>query len=317
MGLLGAHSFASAAKMVLGWASKPPQNEGKYDKGLATMQNVTCVELRMDAQAVAELAFAQLMTTFNALGGSEETDTDSGNITRVAWFEVAEDTQAQYKRLTTAALVLGAKASQFHITTLNDDWATAWQKNWTAMPIGQSLCVRPSFCTALPDRAIDIVLDPGMAFGTGTHPTTFLCLEAVEDYCLKQTPQSLLDMGAGSGLLAITAAKMGALDIHAVDYDPISVEACEVNAAINGISLIALLGDVPPSRTFELVVANILIGPLLDMATPLAACVAKQLILSGVLISQVPSLIEAYAKAGLQHQQTNTREEWAAVVFSR
>lgn len=281
------------------------------------MQNVTCVELRMDAQAVAEDAFSQLMETFNALGGSEETDTATGKMTRVAWFEVAEDVQTQYKRLTTAALVLGAKAAQFHITTLNDDWATAWQKNWLAMPIGQSLCVRPSFCAALADRAIDIVLDPGMAFGTGTHPTTVLCLEAIENYCLTQTPQSLLDMGAGSGLLAITAAKMGAFDIHAIDYDPVSVEACKVNATINQINLTSSLGDTPPARTFELVVANILIGPLLDMATPLATCVEKQLILSGVLISQVPSLIDAYEKAGLQHQQTNTREEWAAVEFSR
>ena len=219
--------------------------------------------------------------------------------------------------MTTAAKVLGAKEGQFSVTTLNDDWETAWQKNWVAMPIGQSLCVRPSFCDALPDRAIDVVLDPGMAFGTGTHPTTFLCLEAIENYCLQHPPQSLLDMGAGSGLLAIAAGKMGAKDIHAVDYDPISVEASDVNAAINDVELISSLGDTPPERKFELVVANILAGPLLDMSDKLAASTATHLILSGLLTTQVPSIIQAYEQAGLSHKKTSTKNEWAAVEFIR
>ncbi len=281
------------------------------------MQNVTCVELRIDANAVNSDAFEQLKQTFAALGGSEETSPDGSQSERIAWFEVAEDSQQQMLRLQTAAMVLGAQEGQFSIRTLNDDWETAWQKNWTAMPIGRSLCVRPSFCDALPDRAIDVVLDPGMAFGTGTHPTTFLCLEAIESYCLNQPPQSLLDMGAGSGLLAIAAGKMGAKDIHAIDYDPISVEATEVNAAINHVELISSLGDTPPKRQFELVVANILAGPLLDMAENLANCVGTHLILSGLLIEQVPAIIKAYEKAGLKHQQTLTKQEWAAVEFTR
>ncbi len=281
------------------------------------MQNVTCVELRVDAQAVDENAFDQLKQIFSALGGSEETDADSGKVTRIAWFEVAQNQEEQNLRLATAARVLGAEEGQFSINTLSDDWETAWQKNWVAMPIGHSLCVRPSFCEPLPDRAIDIVLDPGMAFGTGTHPTTFLCLEAVERYCLEQAPQSLLDMGAGSGLLAIAAAKMGAQDIHAVDYDPLAVEACEINAAMNGVRLTATLGDTPPERQFELVVANILAGPLLDMATELAASVEKRLILSGLLTTQVEGIIQRYEAAGLKHQVTHTKHEWAAVEFSR
>jgi len=279
------------------------------------MQNVTCVELKIAANAITESAFAQLMQIFNALGGSEETLVSENESARIAWFEVSDNQEEQYLRLTTAAKLLGAQEEQISIQTLNDDWATAWQKNWAAMPIGQSLCVRPSFCAPLTNRSIDVVLDPGMAFGTGTHPTTYLCLEAIERYCLHQPPQSMLDMGAGSGLLAIAAGKMGAKDIHAIDYDPLSVEASETNASINHISLTSTLASIPPSRQFELVVANILAGPLLGMAQELADTVAKHLILSGLLTAQVPAIIEAYEKAGLKHLQTHTKQEWAAIEF--
>ncbi|MDQ7002665.1 MAG: 50S ribosomal protein L11 methyltransferase [Ghiorsea sp.] len=281
------------------------------------MQNVTCVELRIPTQCIHEDVFMQLKSAFNALGGSEESDVLTGKASHVAWFEVSDNSEEQFLRLKTAAQVLGVAEQDIHITTLNDDWATAWQNHWTAMPIGKSLCVRPSFCQALPDRAIDVVLDPGQAFGTGTHPTTYLCLEAIEDYCLHQPPKSLLDMGAGSGLLAITAAKMGAQGVRCIDYDPLSVEACDVNAGINQISLVSQLGDTPPSQTFELVVANILITPLLDMAATLAASVEKHLILSGILDSQVEQLIAAYQAQGLKHQRTRLKEEWAVVELIR
>ncbi|WP_038247255.1 50S ribosomal protein L11 methyltransferase [Ghiorsea bivora] len=281
------------------------------------MQNVTCVELRIPVKAIDEETFAQLKAAFMALGGSEESNVLTGEAAHVAWFEVSNNQQEQYLRLKTAAQVLGINEQDIHIATLNDDWATAWQDHWTAMPIGKSLCVRPSFCEVLPDRGVDVVLDPGQAFGTGTHPTTYLCLEAIEDYCLKQPPQSLLDMGAGSGLLAIAAGKMGAKNIVCIDYDPLSVEACEVNANINDVSLDSILGDTPPSHTFELVVANILFQPLLDMVQPLAASVEKHLILSGILDSQVEALITAYQNQGLTHACTRLKEEWAVVELIR
>ena len=281
------------------------------------MQNVTCVELRMDAATVDEETFSQLMQAFSALGGSEETAPDGSNAVRIAWFEPAEVIEEQVQKLHAAASLIGAEAGQYSIEVLSDDWETAWQKNWQAMHIGQQMCVRPSFCEALPDCAVDIVLDPGMAFGTGTHPTTFLCLEAIETYCQSQAPKSVLDMGAGSGLLAIAAGKMGATNIDAIDYDPISVEATEVNAAINQVELTSILGDTPPNKRYEMVVANILAGPLLDMSQGLADCVDSHLILSGLLNEQVPAIIKAYEKAGLKHLRTLSKEEWSAVEFIR
>jgi ribosomal protein L11 methyltransferase len=282
------------------------------------MQATTCLELRIDGSAVSEAAFAQLSESQNTLGTSIETDYDTKIETYIAWFSLSEEfsLEEQRARLAAGALLIGAVPEQVKITLLGDDWETAWQKYWKAMPVGEKLWVRPSFCDAPTDGRIDIVLDPGMAFGTGTHPTTYLCLEAIERYCLQYTPKSVLDMGAGSGLLAIVAGKLGAADIHAIDYDPISVEASLVNAKINHVELTSTLGDTPPARTFELVVANILAGPLLGMAETLVKCVGKRLILSGLLESQVALNIRSYEAEGLQHAQTHIMGDWACVEFT-
>ncbi|MDQ6973488.1 MAG: 50S ribosomal protein L11 methyltransferase [Mariprofundaceae bacterium] len=281
------------------------------------MQAITCLELRISGESVDEARFSRLAESLDSLGTSIETDYDSQRETHIAWFAINEDMglEEQRARLAVGARLSGAEAEQTHITLLGDDWATAWQKYWQAMPVGEKLWVRPSFCDAPKDNRIDIVLDPGMAFGTGTHPTTFLCLEAIERYCRQHSPESVLDMGAGSGLLAIAAGKLGANDIQAVDYDPISVAASEVNANINSVRLIATLGDMPPQRKFELVVANILAGPLLGMVEPLTACVGKHLILSGLLKSQVALNIRTYESFGLTHTATHTMGDWAAVEY--
>lgn len=281
------------------------------------MQATTCLELRIDGHTVDETTFTQLAQSQNTLGTSIETDYDTKLETHVAWFSISDEfcLEEQRARLAAGALLIGASPEQVKITLLGDDWETAWQKHWKAMPVGAKLWVRPSFCDAPTDDRIDIVLDPGMAFGTGTHPTTYLCLEAIERYCLQQAPESVLDMGSGSGLLAITAAKLGAKDIHAIDYDPISVEASSVNAGINHVKLTSTLGDTPPTRSFELVIANILAGPLLGMAETLAKCVDKHLILSGLLESQVALNIRTYENAGLKHVRTDIMGEWASVEF--
>jgi len=282
------------------------------------MQATTCLELRIDGRAVDETAFAQLAESQNTLGTSIETDYDSKLETHIAWFSLSEEfcIEEQRARLAAGALLLGASPEQVKISLLGDDWETAWQKYWKAMPVGKTLWVRPSFCDTPTDDRIDIVLDPGMAFGTGTHPTTYLCLEAIECYCLQHKPASVLDMGSGSGLLAIVAGKLGATDIYAIDYDPISVEASSVNAGINHVSLTSTLGDTPPSRTFELVIANILAGPLLGMAETLTKCVGKRLILSGLLESQVALNIRCYEAEGLCHAETHIMGDWACVEFT-
>jgi len=281
------------------------------------MQAIKCLELRIDGSAMGEDEFSDMAYSQHALGTSLETDADSGTTVHAAWFEVGKDEQLQRAQLSAAALLAGAKSSQVSINLLNDDWETAWQKNWHAMPIGNRFCVRPSFCEPLAGDYIDIVLDPGMAFGTGQHATTRLCLEAIERYCKSNVPQSMLDMGAGSGLLAIAAGKLGTKGIVAIDNDPISVEASKVNAEINGVELESRLDDTPPDQKFDLVAANILAGPLIEMAPKLAACVSDRLILSGLLREQANSVSASYVDEGLTLDRTDYLEEWASLELVR
>jgi len=271
------------------------------------------LELRLPESALSEQAFEQLCEQLEACGNAVETEVKSGASEYVAWFPAGSDEQESRARITAGALLLGICETDIGLKSLNDDWETAWQRDWHGMPIGRHLWVRPSFCEPAPEDRIDIVLDPGMAFGTGQHATTRLCLETIERVCIESPPKSMLDMGAGSGLLAIAAGRLGAKGIVAIDNDPISVEASKVNSGINGVELESLLGDTPPVQTFELVAANILAGPLIDMAPALARCVGKRLVLSGLLVTQVDSVTQAYVAAGLTHARTDTMDEWASV----
>ncbi len=288
---------------------------------MTDMHTASCLELRLPAALMDEEAFALLSLQLDALGYGEERDVQRNSTQRTAWFTCSEDVQAQREQLRQVLMQRGLPADAIHLVLLDDEWETAWQKNWRAQAIGQRLCVRPSFCDPLPDRDVDIVLEPGMAFGTGTHPTTRLCLEAVERYCLQQPPASMLDMGAGSGLLAIAALKLGANRVLAVDHDADSVAACRENAAHNHVQLQVELADTPPAERFELVVANILAGPLLAMAAPLAACVQQQLILSGLLCAQEQAICTAYEACGLRLSGRATQHEdgddWLALHFIR
>jgi len=279
------------------------------------MQATKSLELRMPATMMDETAFAQFTQSLQTLGIALETDADSGYSSHIAWFANESEKREQ---VSDALADLGIGLDNVALTTLeNEGWETAWQKDWHAMPVGERLWVRPSFCDAPTDGRIDVVLDPGMAFGTGTHPTTQLCLEAIERVCMKKPPATLLDMGAGSGLLAIAALKLGANSALAIDMEVESVEACKSNAAINGVHLQTLLDDTPPNRQFDLVVANILAAPLVWMAKELAACVGKRLILSGLLITQVDDVATAYITEGLVELRRDTQAEWASVEFVR
>jgi len=281
------------------------------------MQASKCLELKIAATQINEEAFELLATSLDALGMAEETDADSGITDRIAWFDVAAGEAAIRAEILKSAEAAGIASDQISLITLEQqDWETAWQKDWTSMDIGHNLRVRPSFCEAPDDGRTDIVLDPGMAFGTGTHPTTQLCLEAVERICGTHPPATLLDMGAGSGLLAIAALKLGAGSAVAIDMEEESVEACDANAAINGVTLTAVLDDTPPSEKFDLVVANILAGPLVWMAKELAPCVGERLVLSGLLTTQVDDVAEAYIKEGLQEVRRDSQGEWASVEFT-
>ena len=282
------------------------------------MQAVKSLELRIPSECIGEHEFNALANAMNSSGIAQETDADSATTSYIAWFDIDHDEASTRAHISAAALLAGVAAEYIALSTLDStDWETAWQKDWKAMLIGNRLRVRPSFCESPNDNRIDIVLDPGMAFGTGTHPTTQLCLEAVERHCTEKPPAAVLDMGAGSGILAITALKLGADSALAIDMEEESVEACQTNAAINGVKLSTKLDDSPPNQTFDLVAANILAAPLVWMAKELASCVGDHLVLSGLLTTQVDDVVAAYIAEGLVEIRRDSQNEWASVELRR
>jgi len=174
------------------------------------------------------------------------------------------------------------------------DWVRLTQSQFAPVEITPSFWIVPSWHEPPPQAREVIRLDPGLAFGTGTHPTTHMCLRWVASHRLEGA--RVLDYGCGSGILAIGAGRFGARDIVAVDIDPAAVEATRVNAATNGVGLLAGLPDQASGR-FDLVLANILATPLKVLAPLLCQHVGDpgHLVLAGILARQVDELREAYA----------------------
>ncbi|MCT7315488.1 50S ribosomal protein L11 methyltransferase [Ralstonia sp. CHL-2022] len=202
------------------------------------------------------------------------------------------------------ALLVAAAANEIKLTPLpaytvreveEQDWVRVTQSQFEPIHIGEHIWVVPSWHDAPEPEAVVLELDPGLAFGTGSHPTTRLCMEWLEQHV--QAGERTLDYGCGSGILAIVAKKLGAGETVGVDIDPNAVKASRYNAERNHVEATFALPDDVPEGTFDLVVANILSNPLKLMAAMLCARVRPggRLILSGVLERQAEEVAAAYA----------------------
>jgi ribosomal protein L11 methyltransferase len=188
------------------------------------------------------------------------------------------------------------KLPEYRIETLADnDWVRLTQSQFEPIPISPRLWIVPTWHTASDPTAINIVLDPGLAFGTGSHPTTRLCLRWLDQNL--QGGESVLDYGCGSGILAIAALKLGAACAVGVDVDKQAVIASRDNATANQVNDVKFyLPDDAPKENYDLVVANILTNPLRLLAPLLANATRQggQIVLSGILEAQAPSVMEIY-----------------------
>lgn len=200
------------------------------------------------------------------------------------------------------------------------DWATDWKKQFRPQRRGRVFVVAPWMGAAehpTPAGCVRLVLEPGLAFGTGDHQTTGLCLEEVDLYLQSHPAASVLDVGTGSGILAIAARQLGAGPTVATDNDPIALRVALENAEVNRVVL-DVRADLPPRATFDLVVANILANTLIDLASQLGAAVAPggRLVLSGILIDQADEVEAAY-RAGLDPKPRRTEDNWVCSVFDK
>jgi ribosomal protein L11 methyltransferase len=201
------------------------------------------------------------------------------------------------------------------------DWVRHVQEQFTPIQVTQRLWIVPSWCADPTDAAACVLrLDPGLAFGTGSHPTTRLCLRWLDQHPLQHA--RVLDYGCGSGILAIAAAKLGAQRVAGVDIDPMAVQAAKANALSNGVEAHFWLPGDEPVPQADIVVANILANPLKELAPLLAASVAPGgwLVLSGILSEQAPSVIATYQSATQNelHLAIEAEEEgWVCLVGRR
>jgi ribosomal protein L11 methyltransferase len=199
----------------------------------------------------------------------------------------------------------------------DQDWERAWMDRFQPIHCGGALWIVPSWLPAPDPTAVNIVLDPGLAFGTGTHATTALCLAWLAAH--PPVGLSVIDVGCGSGILAVAALKLGATQAYGTDVDPRALEVSRENAARNGVTerLQLCLPAALPALQVDLVLANILAQPLIQLATDLTALVKPggHLILSGMLENQVEEVSHHYRAAFDLTAQT--RDHWALLAGRR
>ncbi len=210
-------------------------------------------------------------------------------------------------------------------TVGESDWANAWKEHFHVVRIGQRFVIKPGWrdYTAKPADIV-IEIDPGLAFGSGLHPTTQLCLKIFET--MDWPGQHLFDVGTGSGILSLAALKLGAARVRAVDIDDVAVRVAEENFTLNGFNLNSdaietAIGSAESNgkRQWPLVVANILAHILIAIMPQLAAAVAPQgqLILSGMIEDQADDVAAAAQTHGLRVVSRHQEEDWVALVVSR
>ena len=198
-----------------------------------------------------------------------------------------------------------------------EDWQNGWKKFYHAMDIGERLAIVPGWEDYDTDR-IKIVMDPGMAFGTGTHETTSLCLETLDS--LVKGGERVLDIGTGSGILAIAALKLGAEVAEGVDIDPMCVRTAGENAARNGVTehFKVLIGDLSDkaSGTYDIICANIVANAIKALVPGVPALLKKDgvFMASGIIDTRRDEVIEAVKAAGLCVRQVKEKNGWVCLV---
>ena len=207
---------------------------------------------------------------------------------------------------------LGDAIQHLHVDPLEDkDWERAWMESFKPIRCGKRLWICPSWHTPEQEDAVNVMLDPGLAFGTGTHPTTWLCLEWLDAH--PPVDKTAIDFGCGSGILAIAAALLGAKHVGATDHDPQAILATNDNAEKNHVSdrIDAALPKLFKSKPVDLMLANILANPLIELAPQLAALVKPggEIVLSGILIDQAQAVSDRYQE-WFDMAPMTTKEEW-------
>ncbi|OFJ23171.1 50S ribosomal protein L11 methyltransferase [Vibrio cholerae] len=237
-----------------------------------------------------------------------------GDTDVVALYEADMDTSLILQQIKASNLL--AEGFAHKVEQVEDkDWEREWMDNFHPMQFGRRLWICPSWREVPDPQAVNVMLDPGLAFGTGTHPTTALCLEWLDN--LDLSGKTVIDFGCGSGILAIAAIKLGAAKVIGIDIDPQALLASKDNAARNGVEdqiEVYLPKDQPEGLVADVVVANILAGPLRELS-PIIKGLLKpggQLAMSGILDTQAESVAKFY-RDDLELDPIAEKSEWCRI----
>jgi ribosomal protein L11 methyltransferase len=264
----------------------------------------------------AELVLAELLDL--APGGVEEADAGDGLIEYAVYGAPGELPALPELRAAAGGALVDVSTSE-----IADDWSERWREFHRPLVLDGRLTVRPPWEPA-GSTPIDLVIDPGQAFGTGAHATTRLCLELLLE--LEPDGRGFVDLGCGSGVLAIAAARLGFAPVIALDNDPASVEAATANARVNSVEIDVRRHDLrtDPTPSAHTVAANLLAPLLLAWAPTLAEPAAggseprpQRVLASGLLVPETDRVAAAFAAAGLKESARRSSGEWSALLLER
>jgi ribosomal protein L11 methyltransferase len=298
------------------------------------MKKNTLWRLAVATLPEAEEAVAELLGSRYGQPPASYTDLESGLTTVSIYFDEtpawsrAEQSRlgAELRRLGRNGLNLGPARCRLRAVR-REDWAESWKRHFRPMELGAALLIRPSWSRRRPKKGQTVVvLDPGLSFGTGQHPTTAFCLEQLVERRRAGDPQSFLDLGAGSGILAIAAAKLRYSPIEALDFDPEAVRIARANSRKNRVAArirfsrrdIARLPRHAPKK-YSLVCANLIANLLLSERERILARLKPDgwLVLAGILKTEFSGIQAAYEAAGLRLVAGRTQNEWRSGCFTR
>ena len=297
------------------------------------MKNKQLWRISVSTTLEAEDAVAELLgTIFNCNASSYFNVETQTSIVSVyfseKWLlsrEVREEISAGLKRIKNCGLKIGAGKTKI-ARVRREDWAESWKRHFKPIEIGGALLVKPSWSKlrGRKNQAV-VVLDPGLSFGTGQHPTTEFCLREIVRCRKSGMPQLFLDIGTGSGILAISAAKLGYKLVRAFDFDPEAVRVAQANARANNVHNKVQIkrGDVAklpekPKEQFDLVCANLISNLLMAERSKIAAQLKSggTLVLAGILKAEFMEVQRGFESLGLKLVSARSKREWRSGSFA-
>ena len=292
--------------------------------------------LRLEQVIPCELedSFYWLLKNLEINRFSFEQDPDNDfTQTLFVWLPMSEwtvrDQEQLVKTLISLAKPFGLSLPSCKWTQVKDeDWSLSWKKSWEPDPVGKSILILPAWLD-VPEKYLGrkiILLDPGSAFGTGSHPSTRLCIEALDNE--PPLDKTIADLGCGSGILSLTSLKLGAKSAFAVDTDSLAISATKINAALNNYSDILLnvsLGSIDelevniPDEKIDLMLCNIL-APVIKLLGPEFEKIVGnkgKVILSGLLVEQIKEIQEFFLSLSWEVLDIKTLDQWALMVLTK